>query len=229
MASRLDEKKNHLGLVKAYAKSKELQDISNLCISLRGIENAYDDYLNAKKDEIAILDNIMNVIKENNLLGKVMFVSINSQFELADTYRYMARRKSIFSLTALYEPFGLAPIEAMNTGLPVAVTKYGGPSEVLKEDNESFGVLLDVLDDQSIIEGLIETFRNYDEYQKKGYQRVQSKYTWRATAEIYLEHIQKVRNKRRIKEVFVPEYFYTLDKTKLDKLYIKKILSKEVK
>ena len=34
----------------------------------------------------------------------------------------------IDALTALYEPFGLAPLEAMAAGLPAVVSKFVGPS-----------------------------------------------------------------------------------------------------
>ncbi|AIO19375.1 Mannosylfructose-phosphate synthase [Candidatus Izimaplasma bacterium HR1] len=228
LASRLDPKKNHIGLVKAFAKSKELQSKSNLLISLRGIENAFIDYSNAKPDEIIIIDEMMEVIKENDLLGKVMFISINSQFELADTYRYMSKLKSVFSLTALYEPFGLAPIEAMCAGLPVAVTKYGGPAEVLEENGKEFGVLLDVLDIDDIVSGLLKLFSSYEYYQEQGSKRVISKYTWGATAKKYCDSIEKVlKNYKNIK-VDIPAYFYSKSKHDLNKNFIKSKLNQEV-
>ena len=181
LASRLDSKKNHLGLVKAYASDESLQARANLAISLRGIENAFKDYSHAKSEEVKILDKIMHVIKENNLFGKITFISINSQKELASFYRFMANKGSIFTLTALYEPFGLAPIEAMSAGLPVAVTKYGGPSEVLKEGDLQYGVLLDIIDQKDIVKGLHEVFDHYQNYKHMGSKRVLEKYTWNAT------------------------------------------------
>ncbi|MCL7454734.1 MAG: glycosyltransferase, partial [Anaerolineae bacterium] len=67
------------------------------------------------------------------LWGKVSAFSLNSQQELASAYRYLSKRRSVFALTALYEPFGLAPLEAMAAGLPAIVTQNGGPSESLYE------------------------------------------------------------------------------------------------
>ncbi len=221
LASRLDPKKNHLGLVEAYAKDKELQARTNLAISLRGIENAYTDYSQAKPEEIVILDKIMKTINENDLKGKVTFISINSQKELASFYRYMAHLGSIFTLTALYEPFGLAPIEAMSSGLPVAVTKFGGPSEVLKENDQRYGVLLDITDTKDIIKGLHEVFDNYSDYQKLGKKRVLEKYTWEATAKNYLTAIEKVLD-RKEKDfvVSVPRYFYNPEAFSLNTEYL---------
>jgi len=190
-ASRLDPKKNHIALVKAYAENMELQEKANLVITVRGIKNAFEDYSHVKEEEKKILDEIMQVINSHNLKGKVSIFNINGQGQLAACYRELARRKSIFSLTAVYEPFGLAPIEAMSCGLPVAVTKYGGPSEVLYEDGVKYGILIDVFDLEDISKGILEVFCNYEFYKDKGMYRVQSKYTWDSTARKYVQAIKE--------------------------------------
>ena len=220
LASRLDEKKNHVGVVEAYAHDKALQQRCNLLISLRGVENAYNDYTMLKPAEIEIVNQLMRTIYEHDLIGKVSFASINSQGELANLYRYTAKHGGAFVLAALYEPFGLAPIEAMSTGLPAAVTKYGGPSEVLQESGESFGVLLDVQDTKDIARGLNELFDNYEFYQRQGHKRVLSKYTWRATAKTYLKAIETVLSKPNNGMVPIPSYFKNLNMNELYKSFI---------
>lgn len=227
LASRLDPKKNHLGLVEAYARDERLQARCNLLISLRGVPDAYQDYSMLKPSEITIIDAIMERIKTYDLSGNIMFISIDSQTELADTYRYIAKRGGVFCLTALYEPFGLAPIEAMSTGLPVAVTKYGGPSEVLKEDGRRFGVLLDVHDPAAIAAGLHVVFDQYDHYRNAGYQRVLAKYTWAATADTYLDAIQDVLANPRQATVEVPAYFRTHAEADLDRTFLLRTYNKE--
>ena len=221
-ASRLDPKKNHIGLIKAFAKNSELNRRANLLISVRGIQNAFESYQNASKDELLILDEIFSVIKEYDLIGKICFMSINSQRELADTYRYMTKRKSIFTLTALYEPFGLAPIEAMSTGLPAVVTKYGGPSDVLFEEGEEFGVLIDAFDEIDIAKGLLKAFDNYDFFKSKGMKRVREKYTWEATAKKYLEAI--INLEENLKQVKIDKYFTQPKENHLDKSILKKYI-----
>ncbi len=223
-ASRLDPKKNHLGLIKAFAVNNELNSKANLLISVRGIVNAFDNYQNASEDESKILDEIFKVINENDLLGKISFMSINSQTELADTYRYMTKRKSIFTLTALYEPFGLAPIEAMSTGLPAVVTKYGGPSDVLFEDGIEFGVLVDAFDELDISKGLLKALDNYEFYKAQGMKRVKEKYTWETTAKKYLEAILKVEEKDT--EVIINEFFEKPSQKHLDKSFLRNYLLK---
>lgn len=219
-ASRLDPKKNHVGLVRAYGKNTDLQDKMNLMISLRGIDNAFKTYENAKEQEKQILDELFELIDAYHLKGKISFISINSQKELADTYRYLTTKQGIFTLTALQEPFGLAPIEAMCTGLPAVVTQYGGPKDVLEENNEVYGVLIDVQDDHAIAAGLLEARHRYDFYQKQGEHRVFSKYTWKQTAKHYVEAIKKV--KAIDGAVDIPKYFYSHDSSDLDRKYIEK-------
>ncbi|MDT8336508.1 MAG: glycosyltransferase [Candidatus Izemoplasmatales bacterium] len=190
-ASRLDEKKNHLGLIRTYANDLTLQEKANLAISLRGVENAFKDYSNLKPEELKIMDEIMLIVKDHNLYGKLSFISINSQTELASFYRYMAKSKSIFTLTALYEPFGLAPIEAMSAGLPAVVTKYGGPADVLKDKDTEYGILVDIFDEEKIAKGLNMALDNHSIYQKLGIERVNTTYTWEVTANTYLSEIKK--------------------------------------
>ncbi|MCK5387754.1 MAG: glycosyltransferase [Candidatus Izimaplasma sp.] len=226
LASRLDPKKNHLGLLKAYAKNLEVQSRLNLLISLRGIDNAFIDYNSSSSEEKIILDEMMKIIKESNLTGKVTFISINSQIELADTYRYLSKLKSVFVLTALYEPFGLAPIEAMSAGLPVVVTKYGGPSDVLQEGNKKFGVLVDVLDIDDIGKGILKLINNYDYYKAQGTARVLDKYTWETTAKKYIEGINNVLANYHKQEIIIDRYFTNSSKYTIDSKHIKKLISK---
>lgn len=192
LASRLDPKKNHLGVIRAFARDPLLQNKVNIAISLRGIDNAFSDYSKAKNDELVILDEMMEIIKQNHLEGKISFISINSQQELAAFYRLSAKKKSIFVLTSLYEPFGLAPIEAMSSGLPAVVTKNGGPADVLYENGVAYGELVDPFDEEDISNGIHKMLNNYDLYHALGKQRVKEKYTWDATAKSYLRAMQSM-------------------------------------
>ena len=192
LASRLDQKKNHLGLLKAYAQSARLKARANIAISLRGVEDAFTSYASLKGEEKELMDQLMALIENEQLKGSVSFINIMSQGALASAYRYFAKLGSVFSLTSTYEPFGLAPIEAMCAGLPAAVTKYGGPADVLEEGGEKFGVLLDVLDLNQMGAALNHLFDEHPLYQAQGLRRVKTAYTWTATAKRYLDAIEKV-------------------------------------
>lgn len=187
LSSRLDEKKNHLSAVKAYAESRDLQENSNLAIFLRNITNPYD-LDNVSFEERKILEPIINIIKKYEIENKVYFFDLRSQKELADAYKYFAQMKSIFCLTAFYEPFGLAPIEAGACGLAVVATENGGPQEIFEDGS---GLLVDPENIKDISEKLLIAIKDYEILSKKIINRVYEKYTWNKTAEKYLEVAKK--------------------------------------
>ena len=135
-----------------------------------------------------VLRPILNMILEAGLREKVDFLDIRSQAELASTYRYFARRKSVFILTAFYEPFGLAPIEAAACGLACVATKNGGPSEIFSDGS---GILVDPFNSEDIAFGMQRALQEYPELSKKAAQRVRVKYTWEQTAAGYLSAIEQ--------------------------------------
>jgi sucrose-phosphate synthase len=213
VSSRLDEKKNHLGVVKAYMHSGELQKKSNLAVLIRGIDDPYSDITSLSAEEQRILRPILEVIEQGKLKDSVFFFNIKSQRELASAYRSFAGLGSVFALTAFYEPFGLAPIEAAACGLAVVATRNGGPSEIFMDGS---GVLVDPFDTDSIAEGLLEGLNEYERYSGMGQRRVKEKYTWERTAEAYLSVIRKGAGEPREPGLTVPE----LDATGLIKGYL---------
>ncbi len=226
-ASRLDPKKNHVGLLEAYARNQTLQNMANVAISVRSVENVFADFSNLKEEESFILNQCLNIIERHKLHGKVSFINVTSQKALASTYRYFAKKRSIFALTALYEPFGLAPIEAMSCGLPAAVTRYGGPAEVLKDEEGTYGVLLDVHDFDATAEGFIKAFNHYDYYRTQGHHRVMTRYTWQATAHVYLDAIAEVLSKTS-PPVKVPDQLKNREAlTQTNDMYLKTVYLKQ--
>jgi sucrose-phosphate synthase len=214
-SSRLDPKKNHLGLIQAFALSPELQAAANLLLVVRG---ALDLHSRAglAAAERQVLDEIVAVCDSHDLWGRVSAFSLESQNELAAAYRHLRQRRSVFALTALYEPFGLAPLEAMAAGLPAAVTRNGGPSESLYDQStgEEFGVLVDPADPADIAAGLLRLVgpgNEWDVFQKAGRARVLSRYTWERTASGYLAVIEAMLQPGRpvdsIERLPIPDYF----------------------
>ncbi len=194
-SSRLDAKKNHAGLVRAFAQSADLQASANLLIVVRGAEDIHSRE-GFGPAERAVLDEIVEICEAHNLWGKVCVFSLESQDELAAAYRHLSRRRSVFALTALYEPFGLAPLEAMAAGLPAAVTRNGGPSESLREGEQEFGVLVNPTDPGDIAAGLLRLVgpgKEWDYFHRAGRQRVLDRYTWERTAQGYLDVLAIVR------------------------------------
>jgi len=187
VSSRLDEKKNIKGVVDAYVGDKSLQQKAGLAICIRGVDDPFRDMHTLSDNEQKVLQPILESIDQAGLRENVIFLDIRSQAELAATYRFFAELRSVFALTAFYEPFGLAPIEAAATGLVCVATKNGGPSEIFADGS---GVLVDPFDSSDIAGGLKAALDDADTLAEKGYQRVISTYTWNRTAGGYLRVIE---------------------------------------
>ena len=198
VSSRLDEKKNIQGVVDAYVNDKSLRQKAGLAICIRGVEDPFSDMHTLSNDEQKVLRPILEAIDEAKLRDHVIFLDIRSQAELAATYRFFASKKSVFALTAFYEPFGLAPIEAAATGLVCVATKNGGPSEIFEDGS---GELVDPFDANDIARGLNSALDNVATLAEKGYQRVISTYTWNRTAASYLDAIEDAMQNGNMIEV----------------------------
>jgi sucrose-phosphate synthase len=191
-SSRLDPKKNHSGLVRAFAHTPELQARANLVLFTGGLNDPLHDNARAGAVERGVLSEIRQVIEEHQLWGKVSAFALRGQPALAAAYRYLAQRGSVFALTSHYEPFGLGPLEAAATGLPLVVTANGGPSESLRSGRVECGILIDPADLDDIARGLMRVLDDRDTwltFSKRGRQRVKERYTWERTAEGYLNQI----------------------------------------
>ncbi|QTA38096.1 glycosyltransferase [Thermosipho ferrireducens] len=206
LSSRLDRKKYHVALIRAFAESEKLREKFNIVIVTRGIDDVFSliTNINVDSEEKHILEEITTLAKKNNFLDQILFLNIKTQKELAALYRISTRQNSIFALTALYEPFGLAIIEAMACGLPVVATRFGGPAEIL--DGGTYGALINPDDPHDISKGLFNVLDNYDTYKKLGLKRVSEKYTWEITAEEYLRAIEKHIHGES-ETPFIPDFF----------------------
>jgi len=221
-SSRLDQKKNHLGLVHAFIQSESLRAAANLAIVVRGLDNPLQQRDQLKGEEQAILNEVARLLDEHHLWHVVTSFPLNNQAELAAAYRVAADRHSAFALTAHYEPFGLAPLEAMSCGLPAVVTQNGGPSESLydAQTDTRYGLLVDPADPASIAQGLLAVLGSkeaWQYYHQAGINRVVSRYTWDRTAEGYITVIKDALANAKTRETLpIPAYFTPPDKPPLD-------------
>ncbi len=210
-SSRLVEKKNIIGLVRAWAHSETLMASANLLISVTGDPYPFRAPAGTfTPQEDAILDELRELIDERNLWPCVMTISLPTQHDLAAAYRHLAKnRQGVFALTAFHEPFGLSPLEALACGMPVVVTNSGGPAESLKDEA---GVLVDPNDPDDIASGLLKLVQREDcwhSYREAGMARVMQYYTWPRSAVEYEKTLQQVVNNqpaRRTSQV-CPEWF----------------------
>jgi len=191
-SSRLDAKKNHRVLVDAFGRNERLRTSANLVIITGALDDPFHSDHGASASEREVLDDLRVGIASYGLDGAVAGLAISGQRLLAAAYRTFAARRSVFALTALYEPFGLAPLEAASTGLPAVVTNRGGPTESFQEDGHDFGVLVDPYDADDVAAGLLRALgEEWASLSKAGRERVLTRYTWDRTAEGYLGAIER--------------------------------------
>jgi len=92
----------------------------------------------------------------NELLSERKKLGLDEGFRFIgfeeDVYAFL-QMVDIFVLSSHTEGFSLATIEAMNTGVPVVVTKSGGPQEIVV--NNENGILVDVGDEIALANGII--------------------------------------------------------------------------
>ena len=196
--SRLDPKKNHLALVRAFAGSPELRERANLLMITRGLDDPLRDTNEATEQQQAVLRDVVSEVEGSDLWGCVSAFSLAGQTALAALYRWGARTGGVFCLPAEYEPFGLTVIEAMAVGLPVVATRNGGPREIT--DQGRAGLLADPHDPAEIAARLLRLFSDgeaWTAFAGRGRERARSVYSWRRTAEGYLRLAEEISRGQR--------------------------------
>ena len=203
--SRLDPKKNHLGLVKAFSGSEELRDRANLVMITRGLEDPFHHPEEATGEQRPVIDELISEIERSNLRGLVSAFSLSGQTALAALYRWGAETGGVFCLPAEYEPFGMTVIEAMAVGLPVVATKNGGPRETTDEGRA--GLLADPQNPADIATNLLRLLEDRDTWKtfaQRGRERALEHYSWNRTAECYLSLAEKNPGKEQYAQPSLP-------------------------
>lgn len=214
-SARLEQKKNHIGLVRAFAGHSGLQAKANLLLAIRGLPDSLREThledTDLPKESKSILQDIRDFANEHDLWGKISTVSLEGQEELAAAYRHLVKRRSIFCLPTHHEPFGLAPLEAMAAGLPVVATRFGGPAETMQDALGEYGVLADPGDPDELGRALFSLIGDESVWHKfhlAGYQRVLDRFTWTRTAEGYYNVCAGLASKQFVQPAFpIDPYF----------------------
>lgn len=184
--SRLDPKKNHLGLVRAFAGARALRDRANLLLITRGLPDPLRDLSAASPEECAVLAPLIEEIDREGLRGGVAAFHLEGQHAVAALYRWGGENGSAFCLPSRHEPFGLSILEAMACGLPVVATANGGPREIT--DEGKYGLLADPDDPAELASQLLRLVgggATWRMYATRGRERVRAYYGWRNAAEAY--------------------------------------------
>jgi len=133
--SRLDRIKNMTGLLAWYADSEELQEQANLLL----VGGSLDPGRCRDRDEREQVQRMHALLDRSVLDGKVRWLEMQTdKTTVGGLYRYVADTRGAFVQPALFEAFGLTVVEAMSSGLPVFVTRYGGPLEIVEHGVSGF-------------------------------------------------------------------------------------------
>ncbi len=178
--ARLDKIKNITGLIEAFGMSKLLQRECNLVFAA----GVTDISLSQDKEEQKEIRKVQQLIKKYKLKQSIRWLPGIDKADTSEVYRIIADRGGIFVQPALYEAFGLTILEALLSGLPTFATEFGGPSEIII-DNEC-GFLINPRNPQlmakRIEEFVVECAKNkqyWKEISDQGIKRVREHFTWK--------------------------------------------------
>ncbi|PZX94929.1 sucrose-phosphate phosphatase [Flavobacterium aquariorum] len=187
--SRPDRHKNLHTLIEVYGKDKELQSIANLVI-FAGIRK---DISQMPESEKEVLTDLLLLMDKYDLYGKMAIPKKHDvENEVSIIYRYAAEKRGVFVNLTLHENFGLTVIESASSGLPVVVTKNGGPSEIIPVCQN--GELVDPLNETAIKKALRNILTNENQwkyYSNNGAINIQKHYSWLTHVNTYVELVKE--------------------------------------
>ncbi len=178
--ARLDRIKNLTGLVEAYGRSARLRRMANLVL----VASTLDPEASRDAEEAAEIRRMYELIDRFDLHGHIRWVgAFLGKEETGEAYRIVADRRGVFVQPALFEAFGLTILEAMQSGLPVFATKFGGPQEIIEPGR--CGFLVNPTDQENMAEAIadfLELCSQEPDYWQRlsdaARRRVQERFTW---------------------------------------------------
>lgn len=190
--SRPDERKNILTLIEAYGESEELQKRANLLI----VAGVRDDIADLEKGARTVFKNILLLMDNYDLYGRIAIPKSHRAEEVPDIYRLVTLCKGVFINPALTEPFGLTLLEAAACGVPIVATENGGPVDIIA--NCECGELVDPLDKEEITQALLKYLTDHEAWEcasRNGIEGVQKHYSWQAHAKNYLAKVSELEGR----------------------------------
>ncbi|MGA1835142.1 HAD-IIB family hydrolase [Rhizobium wenxiniae] len=188
-------KKNLIGLVRAYGKSKALQDAANLVI-IAGNRNEIDEL----EPDLAInLREILHLVDSYDLYGKVAYPKTHRPCDVPAYYAFARDRRGIFVNPALNEPFGLTLLEASAVGLPLIATDSGGPNDIVETCGN--GVLICPRDEEALASAALQILgctETWTRYSSAGACAV-STYDWERHGKRYHGLVKELMDKPQVK------------------------------
>lgn len=178
--ARLDRIKNLTGLVEAYGQNPELRRRVNLVM----VASVIDPERSRDPEEAAEIRRMHEILEQYQLYEQVRWIGkFLGKVETGEAYRQVADRGGVFVQPALFEAFGLTILEAMHSGLPVFATQFGGPQEIIEDEQSGF--LVNPTDPEAMTARLNEFFAacqgdpsHWQGFSQRGLERARSRFTW---------------------------------------------------
>jgi len=187
--ARADRRKNLEGLVEAYGKSRELQARANLVI----VAGNRDEIANLEESAAHILTNILLLIDNYALNGKVSLPKHHQPDEVPELFRLAAKRRGVFVNSAITEAFGLTLLEAAASGIPIVAPDDGGPIDIVRLCRN--GLLVETLNSKALADSLLTIVTpgpKWRQLARNGIAGVRNHYAWDAHVNKYLKEIRQV-------------------------------------
>jgi sucrose-phosphate synthase len=185
--SRPDRRKNLHSLIEAYGNDKELQALANLVI-FAGIRKDINTMPDSERE---VLTEMLLLMDKYDLYGKMAMPKKHDiENEVGAIYQYSAEKRGCFVNLSLHENFGLTTIEAAGTGLPVVITKNGGPSEIVPKCKN--GYLVDPTDLGEVRASIKKILTDEDKWKKfsnRGIINARKYYSWSSHIEVYVSWV----------------------------------------
>jgi glycosyltransferase involved in cell wall biosynthesis len=146
--------------------------VARLLVVLGGAEDA-------DPQQVPELGRLRVIAGAQGVSAQVAFVCARQRAALGDYYR----AADVFVTTPAYEPFGLAPIEALACGIPVVGAAIGGIAHTVVDSVTGF--LVPPNDPAALAERLARLRRNPElarAYGRAGIRRMRAGFTWRHIA-----------------------------------------------
>lgn len=186
--SRLDRIKNMSGFLSWYADSDELRKRANLLL----VGGSLDPGRCKDRDEREQVERTHALLDRPELQGKVRWLEMQTDKTLVGgLYRFVADTRGAFVQPALFEAFGLTVVEAMSSGLPVFVTRYGGPLEIVEHGVSGFHIDPGAGGEAAAL--MADFLRRsahdpevWDAMSRGALERVRARYTWERYAHEFL-------------------------------------------
>jgi sucrose synthase len=174
--ARMVKIKNLSGLVEIFGANPSLRERANLLL----VTSANDASLSHDQEEVEEINRTYALIDEYGVEGHVRWCAARlDKVETGELYRIVADRHGVFAQPAFMETFGLTVIEAMACGLPVVVTCFGGPAEIVIPG--SSGAIADPNDHAVFaaeLERIVTDADVWNRYAVGGVHRVEEAFTW---------------------------------------------------